>query len=65
MFFFRIGERVPLVITPTCCAADVHAVAVPGRLVALELEPDEHPLRMRAPLEQRVAADEVVLLVRR
>ena len=41
------------------------AVAVPGRLVALELEPDEHPLRMRAPLEERVAADEVVLLVGR
>src|SRR3954447_12371365 len=44
-------------------APDVHAIAVPRGLVALELEPDERALGMRAPLEQSITADEVVLLV--
>ena len=34
-------------------------------LVPFELEPDEHALRMRAPLSQRFAPDKVVLLVGR
>ena len=34
-----------------------------GRLVPLELEPDEHALRMRLPLPERVAADEVLVRV--
>ena len=43
----------------------VHAVAVAGGLVALELEPDERPLRVRLALDQRRLADEVVLGVER
>ena len=61
MFLRSVGLRVPLVITPTRLAADVDAVAVAGRLVALELEPDEPALRVRLALDQRLLADEVVL----
>ena len=43
----------------------MHAVTVSGRLVALELEADERPLRMCPPLRQGLLADEVLLLVRR
>ena len=48
-------------MTPTCERPDVHAVAVAGGLVALELEADERALRMRLALDQRVLAEEVVL----
>ena len=55
MFFFSTGERVPLVTTPTgggpTCTHSPCAV----RLVARELEPDELPLRMRAPLGERLS----------
>src|SRR5262245_61845560 len=44
-------------------AADVDAVAVARGLVAFELQPDQHPLRMLAPLGERVATAEVVALV--
>src|SRR5438105_13599106 len=38
------------------------ALAVRGRLVSLELEPHQPPLRMLAPLRQRFLPDVVVLL---
>ena len=60
MFFFRTGERVPLVTTPICERPTWTQSPCARRLVALELEPDEHPLWMRAPLEERLPADEVV-----
>src|SRR5919201_5162991 len=44
-------------------AADVDAVAVRPRLVALELEADEHALRVRTPLRERLLTHEVVRLV--
>ena len=65
MFFFSTGDRVPLVTTPTCVPADMHAVAVPAGSLPFQLEPDEHALRMRAPFASASLADEVVLLVRR
>src|SRR5262249_40666169 len=42
-------------------AADVDLVTVARGLVALELEPDEDALRVRGPLLERGAADEVVV----
>ena len=42
-------------------AADVDLVAVAGGLVALELQPDEPALRVLLALEQRLAADEVLV----
>src|SRR5262249_55046483 len=46
-------------------AADVDAVAVTGGLVALQLETDQHALRMRPSLGERLTTDEVVVLVGR
>ena len=62
-FLRSVGLRVPLVTTPDAPAVDPDLVAVPGRLVALELEPDEPALGMRGALDERVLADEVVLAV--
>ena len=64
MFFFSTGRARPARDDADLVAADVDAVAVAGRLVPFELEPDERPLRMLAPLDERLLADEVVLLVR-
>ena len=64
MFFRSVGLRVPLVTTPTRWRPDVDLVAVPGGLVAVELEPDELALRVRGALDQRVLADEVVVACR-
>ncbi len=44
-------------------AADVHAIAVAGDLVAGELEADERALRVRLALDQRLLADEVVAVL--
>ena len=57
----RIGLRVPLVTTPTRWRPDVDLVAVPGGLVALELEADEHAAADARALLERRAADEVVV----
>ena len=43
----------------------MHAVAVRGRLVALELEPDELALRVRLARDQRLLAEEVAVGVER
>src|SRR5262249_35579335 len=43
-------------------APDVTALAVRRHLVPLQLEPDQPPLRMLAPLRQRLLADVVLLL---
>ena len=50
---------------PDLLSADVHAVAVPAGLVSLQLEPDQHALRMRPAFGESFAPDEVVLLVGR
>ena len=47
MFFFSSGERVPRRDHADLRPADVDAVAVACGLVALELETDEHALRVR------------------
>ena len=65
MFFFRIGERVPRGDHADLRPADVDAVAVAGDLVALQLETDEHALRVRPAPGERLLADEVVVLVGR
>ena len=39
--FFKIGERVALVIDADLRAADMHAIAVADRLIALHLEADQ------------------------
>src|SRR4029077_10492881 len=41
-------------------APDVDTIAVRGRLVTLQFEPDEGPLRMSLAAEQRLLAHEVV-----
>ena len=63
MVFFRIGERVALVIDADLGAADMDAVAVADRFIAFHLEADQH-LSADAPCRssQRLAADEIVVL---
>ena len=43
-------------------AADMDAVAVLDRLLALDLEPDELLLRVRMPFDERIPADKIVVL---
>ena len=64
-FFLSTGERVAARDDADLVSTDVDAVAVAGGLVPFQLEADQHPLRMLAPVRQRFLADEVVLLVGR
>jgi len=48
-------DLVPSVITPTCERPAVHAVAVRGGLVSLELEPDQDPAGGPGPLQRGLA----------
>ena len=43
-------------------AADMDAVTVPDRLLAIHLKPDEFFLRVRMPFDERIPADEIVVL---
>ena len=64
MFFFSTGERVPDVTTPTCERPTWTQSPWPAVSLPSSSSPTRRALRVRAPLGERLAADEVVLLVR-
>ena len=62
MVFFRIGERVALVTTPIWARPTWTQSPWPTGFLALHLQADQRPLRMLLPPQQRLAADEVLVL---
>ena len=62
MFLRRIGERVALVISPTCRRPTCTQSPFDPGLFARELQPHQLALRVGLAPDQRLLADEVILL---
>ena len=65
MFFFRIGERVPLVTDADLGPADMDAIALARRLIAVEFQTDELQARMLLAPQHGLAADELLIALER